>query len=552
MAYTLAEAIWLVRTGVTDDVLLGYPTANRAALAELAALRAARRRDHAHDRQHRAARPHRRGRAPPTAPPRCASASTSTPRGGRCGRRPHRRTPVAPALAGTRSARSLRAVAARPGFRLVGLMSYEAQIAGLGDAAARPPGLRDGCCASSSAAHAGPAAPAGRRGRGRPRPRRPGVRQRRRHRQPRAATAADPSVTELTAGSGLYGPTLFDAYRAWRPDAGRLLRHLGGPPPGARASSPCTAAAGSPPVRPSRPGCPARCCPAGLRLLAGRGRGRGADPAGRRRPRTGCASATGCGSATPRPASCASTWTRCTSSRGDDDRARRCRPTGASTRPPSCSRARPVGSADLRCEVVADDAAWPRPGSRSSPSAWRRKASLTERRPSPPRWQGERQRRVVGQAELGRPAAGPAAPTIPCCCPARRRAGCGRRRRRSAASGSRAWCDACRCTRRSPASTASHHWQIRRRRCGPASRCDVGLDVAQVERLHDGPLVGEELVDRADRHAGPLGQQRRRQTVVARPRRPARRTRRASDGPAPGCAPGRAPRRERAHRAASG
>jgi D-serine deaminase-like pyridoxal phosphate-dependent protein len=32
-----------------------------------------------------------------------------------------------------------------------------------------------------------------------------------------AATAADQAVTEVTAGSGLYGPTLFDAYRAWRP-----------------------------------------------------------------------------------------------------------------------------------------------------------------------------------------------------------------------------------------------------------------------------------------------------------------------------------------------
>ena len=32
-----------------------------------------------------------------------------------------------------------------------------------------------------------------------------------------AITAADPAVTEITAGSGLYGPTLFDAYRAWRP-----------------------------------------------------------------------------------------------------------------------------------------------------------------------------------------------------------------------------------------------------------------------------------------------------------------------------------------------
>jgi D-serine deaminase-like pyridoxal phosphate-dependent protein len=32
-----------------------------------------------------------------------------------------------------------------------------------------------------------------------------------------ARTSADPAVTELTAGSGLYGPTLFDAYRSWRP-----------------------------------------------------------------------------------------------------------------------------------------------------------------------------------------------------------------------------------------------------------------------------------------------------------------------------------------------
>jgi D-serine deaminase-like pyridoxal phosphate-dependent protein len=32
-----------------------------------------------------------------------------------------------------------------------------------------------------------------------------------------ADTTTDPSVTELTAGSGIYGPTLFDAYTAWRP-----------------------------------------------------------------------------------------------------------------------------------------------------------------------------------------------------------------------------------------------------------------------------------------------------------------------------------------------
>jgi D-serine deaminase-like pyridoxal phosphate-dependent protein len=32
-----------------------------------------------------------------------------------------------------------------------------------------------------------------------------------------ALTAADPSVTEVAAGSGLFGPTLFDGYRAWQP-----------------------------------------------------------------------------------------------------------------------------------------------------------------------------------------------------------------------------------------------------------------------------------------------------------------------------------------------
>jgi D-serine deaminase-like pyridoxal phosphate-dependent protein len=32
-----------------------------------------------------------------------------------------------------------------------------------------------------------------------------------------ARTGADPSVTEIAAGSGLYGPTLFDSYSAWQP-----------------------------------------------------------------------------------------------------------------------------------------------------------------------------------------------------------------------------------------------------------------------------------------------------------------------------------------------
>ena len=37
------------------------------------------------------------------------------------------------------------------------------------------------------------------------------------------STAADTSVTELTAGSGLVGPTLFDAYRRFAPEPALLF-----------------------------------------------------------------------------------------------------------------------------------------------------------------------------------------------------------------------------------------------------------------------------------------------------------------------------------------
>ncbi|HEY5261595.1 MAG TPA: amino acid deaminase/aldolase, partial [Solirubrobacteraceae bacterium] len=36
-------------------------------------------------------------------------------------------------------------------------------------------------------------------------------------------TAAEPAVTEIAAGSGLYGPTLFDAYRAFQPKPAALF-----------------------------------------------------------------------------------------------------------------------------------------------------------------------------------------------------------------------------------------------------------------------------------------------------------------------------------------
>ncbi|MEH0982060.1 amino acid deaminase/aldolase [Micromonospora sp. CPCC 205556] len=215
MAFTLPEAIWLVRAGVTDDALVAYPTADRGALAELAAdpalaaavtlmVDSAEQLDLIDAVSPPGARPELRV---------CLDLDASwRPLRGRV----HvgvRRSPV-------HSARAAGALAAavtrRPGFRLVGLMSYEAQIAGLGDA---PPGR----------AVLGTAIRIAQRGSYREllARRSAAVAAVREHADLEfvngggtgsiAATSADPAVTEVTAGSGLYGPTLFDAYRAWRP-----------------------------------------------------------------------------------------------------------------------------------------------------------------------------------------------------------------------------------------------------------------------------------------------------------------------------------------------
>ncbi|MEV7329543.1 alanine racemase [Micromonospora sp. NPDC093244] len=215
MAFTLPEAIWLVRAGVSDDVLLAYPTADRAALAELAAdpaLAAAITLmidgtgqldfiDHVRAPGQRAELR------------LCLDLDASwRPLRGRV----HvgvRRSPVHSA----RAAGALAAtVAGRAGFRLVGLMSYEAQIAGLGDA---PPGQTLLAGAIRLAQRGSYRELLARRG--------AAVAAVREHADLEfvngggtgsvAATSADPAVTEVTAGSGLYGPTLFDAYRAWRP-----------------------------------------------------------------------------------------------------------------------------------------------------------------------------------------------------------------------------------------------------------------------------------------------------------------------------------------------
>ncbi|MEU3116637.1 amino acid deaminase/aldolase [Micromonospora chalcea] len=215
MAFTLPEAVWLARSGVSDDVLVAYPTAHRAGLAELAADPAL-----ADAVTLMVDDPAQLDLIDQVCPPArrpalrvCLDLDASwRPLRGRV----HvgvRRSPVHSATAAGALAA---AVAARPGFRLVGLMSYEAQIAGLGDA---PPGQ----------AVLGSAIRVAQRGSYREllARRSDAVAAVREHADLEfvngggtgsvAATSADPAVSEVTAGSGLYGPTLFDAYRAWRP-----------------------------------------------------------------------------------------------------------------------------------------------------------------------------------------------------------------------------------------------------------------------------------------------------------------------------------------------
>jgi D-serine deaminase-like pyridoxal phosphate-dependent protein len=216
MCYSLAEALWLQSAGMSDDLLVAYPTADRGALRALAANAAARQHitvtidSAAHldfiDATLGEGHPEIRV---------CLELDVSwRPLGDRAAvqigtwRSPLREPAQAALVA--------EAILARPGFVLVGVLGYEGQIAGLGDS---PPGnpVRAALVRAIQARSAAE------------------LRERRAEtvRRIRAlttlefvngggtgsleSTAADESVTELAAGSGLVGPTLFDAYRKFRP-----------------------------------------------------------------------------------------------------------------------------------------------------------------------------------------------------------------------------------------------------------------------------------------------------------------------------------------------
>ena len=212
LAYTLPEALWLART--IDDVVVGYPSADRAAYAQLGGdAELARRVTVMVDSLEQldlidaAIAP---GRREPIRVCIELDASWKARLLGHIGvwRSPVHTVDQARAFA--------QAIVARPGFALVGMMAYEAQIAGLGNAPAGKPltGRMVRAIQRSSMAE---------------------LIERRTaavHAVSQLATlefvngggtgsiertGADPSVTEVAAGSGLFGPHLFDNYRHFTP-----------------------------------------------------------------------------------------------------------------------------------------------------------------------------------------------------------------------------------------------------------------------------------------------------------------------------------------------
>ena len=266
LCFTLPEALWLAGLGATD-LVVAYPTADRTALGALA-----------HG-------PHAQAITVMVDGPAHLDLIEATARGGapvrvaidvdagwwplrgrvRIGaKRSPLRTP--------QQAASLAAeIVARDGVELAGLMCYEAQIAGVGDA---PPGhaLYGAAVRAMQAASARELA-------------------RRRGAVVAAVravaplrfvngggtgsvhrTAAEPAVTEVAAGSGLLGPTLFDAYRAFapRPAAFFALPVVRRPSPGAATVLGGGYHASGPP---GRDRLPRPVLPAGLRLDRAEGAG---------------------------------------------------------------------------------------------------------------------------------------------------------------------------------------------------------------------------------------------------------------------------------------
>jgi D-serine deaminase-like pyridoxal phosphate-dependent protein len=212
LGYTVAEALWLADE--FDDIVVGYPSVERAALTQLATS------DHVTRVTLMVDRAEQLDFIDAVVPPDtraslrlCIDLDASLRIfGGRLHIGARRSSTHEP-----RDAADLaRAIERRPGFELVGLMAYEGQIAGVGD---QPAGRRARAAAIQAMQSRS-------------------VRELAERRTEAVAavtavhplqfvngggtgsletTTAESAVTELAAGSGLYGPGLFDHYRAFTP-----------------------------------------------------------------------------------------------------------------------------------------------------------------------------------------------------------------------------------------------------------------------------------------------------------------------------------------------
>lgn len=202
MSYSLAESIWLADAGI-DDILLAYPTTNRAALRDLVA-----------DDRRRAEitlmvdsiasldfiNQVVGANHPPIRV--CLDVDSSLKIGP-----VHLGVRRSPVHSAKEAGKIAAAISKRDGFDLIGVMFYDAQIAGLPDSSRAVRLVKSRSAAEllerrirvvdAVIAHADlEIVNAGGTG-------------------SLEVTGADPSITELTAGSGLFSPTLFDGYDAW-------------------------------------------------------------------------------------------------------------------------------------------------------------------------------------------------------------------------------------------------------------------------------------------------------------------------------------------------
>ncbi|WP_410647248.1 amino acid deaminase/aldolase [Amycolatopsis sp. cmx-4-54] len=212
MCYSLAEAVWHVEQGTSEDIVVAYPTADHGALRRLAADDRARAAisimvdspEHLDLVDAALGQGHPEIRV-------CLELDASW--------RPlpgvHVGTRRSPVFSPRQAADLARTILSRKGFRLVGMMAYEGQIAGLGDAAGS--GVKNSLVGWMQRKSMVEIA-------------------KRRAAAVRAvralaelefvngggsgsveSTGAEAAVTEIAAGSGLIGPTLFDGYAHFSP-----------------------------------------------------------------------------------------------------------------------------------------------------------------------------------------------------------------------------------------------------------------------------------------------------------------------------------------------